>query len=292
MYSMNATPVFTTANTTAAYRLRYHFGWYSAGRQPHFESAPVAATINECLPEIARRHQYHVLESDVSPRVVRSLLSLKPNESPSRATNIVRGNLAKHLREQLGIRNVWSRGIFVRSVGNVSGDVIRRYISGQFAHHRAIPERDPERVQLARFHDLRDASELRKDSHSVFEYNVHVVFVADRRTEFLDFDVAEALVRYWRRVCEKNRWIAWDIEVVSDHAHLFVGLRPKDGPEQVVLSLMNNSEHFCESRYGAAMRHANLRALWRPSFYVGTGGAATTAQVKSFLVTGRHQPGR
>ena len=201
-------------------------------------------------------------------------------------TNIVRGNLAKHLREQAGIRNAWSRGIFTRSVGNVTGDVIRRYISGQHAHHRAVAECDRERAQLARFHDPRDASELRKHSHSVFEYNVHVVFVTDRRTQLLDFEVGEALVGYWRTVCAKNGWFAWDIEVVWDHAHLFVGLRPKDAPEHVVLSLMDNSEYFCESRYGAAMRDANVTTLWRPSFYVGTGGAATTAQVKSFLVAG------
>ena len=75
--------------------------------------------------------------------------------------------------------------------------------------------------------------------------------------------------------------------VVWDHAHLFVGLRPKDDPEQVALSLMNNSEYFCEIRYGGVMRDANLTAVWCPNFYVGTGGAATTAQVKSFLIGGR-----
>ena len=280
---MAPTPAFTVANTTAAYQLRYHFGWYSRGRQPHFESAQMAAAINDCLSEIARRHEYHVVETGISPTVVRALLSLKPSQSPSRVTGIVRGNLAKHLRERLGIRNLWSRGIFVRGVGNVTGDVIRRYIAGQFDHHRAAPERNPGRAEVARFHDPRDASRLRKDSHSAFEYNVHVVLVTERRAEFLDLEVAEALVRYWRAVCDKNRWIAWDIEVVWDHAHLFVGLRPKDDPEQVALSLMNNSEYFCERRYGAAMRDANLTTLWRPSFYVGTGGVATTAQVKSFL---------
>jgi putative transposase len=280
---MSAAARYTSVNTTAAFQLRYHFGWFTRGRQPLFEPVLVAAKINEHLPEIARRHEYHLLESEVSPRAVRSVLSLKPNHSPSRATAMVRGNLAKYLRQQLGLRNVWSRGIFVRSLGNVTSDVIRRYVSGQFAHHRAAPEHDPSRVQLARFHETRNASQLRAASHSVYEYNLHLVLVTERRAQFLDFEVAEALVRYWRRVCEKKQWIAWDIEVVTDHAHLFVGLRPKDDPEQVALSLMNNSEHFCRSRYSAAMYHANLTGLWCPSFYAGTVGAATTAQVKSFL---------
>lgn len=280
---MPASPAFTSANTTAAFQLRFHFGWYSHGRRPYFDSTPVAATIREHLADTVQRHKYHLLEADVQPSVVRSLLSLKPHHSPSRVTNIVRGNLAKHLREQVEMRNIWSRGTFVRSVGNVAAEVIRRYVASQFDHHRAAPLQQPESAERARFCDPRDPSQLRRDSHSVFEYNLHVVFVTERRTEFLDFEVAESLVGYWRRVCEKYRWIAWNIGIVWDHAHLLLGLRPKDDPEQVALNLMNNSEYFCERRYGAAMRESGLTRLWQPSFYAGTCGAATTAQVKSFL---------
>ena len=280
---MLMTPTFTSNNTSAAYQLRYHFGWYSHGRQSRFESSPAKAVIADCLPDIARSRNYHILELDVRPSVVRSLLSLQPNQSPSQVTRNIKGNLAKQLREQADVRNAWARGLFVRSVGSVTGDVIRRYVAEQFAHHRGAPTANPVRAELARFHDPRDSTELRRDAHSVFEYNVHVVLLTQRRAEFLDFEVAKALIDYWRRVCDKNRWIAWDIEVVWNHAHLFLGLRPKDNAEQVVLSLMNNSDFFCQGRYGAAMRQANLTALWQPSFYVGAAGAATTAQVKSYL---------
>jgi REP element-mobilizing transposase RayT len=52
----------------------------------------------------------------------------------------------------------------------------------------------------------------------------------------------EELVGYWRQVCDQKRWIAWDIEVVSEHAHLFLGLRPVNAPQSVALSLMNSSK--------------------------------------------------
>jgi len=278
--------VFTAANTTAAYQLRYHFGWPTHGRQPHFNSPEICAAVLEGLAEVARRHEYHVLESTIRPTVVRSLVSLKPRDSPSRVTGIVRGNLSKSLREQWGMRDTWSRGAFFRSVGTVTDDVIRQYIAGQFAHHGMNSVHNPERLMLAQFHDSRDAAQLRSDAHARFEYNVHVVLATDWRVPFLDLEVAESLVGYWRRVCEKKSWIAWDIEVVSDHAHLFLGLRPVDAPQSVALSLMNNAEHYCERRYAAAMCDAQLSALWRPSFYVGTAGAVTTAQVMSFLDVG------
>ena len=131
--------VFTAANTTAAYQLRYHFGWCTRGRQPRFNSPEICAAVSEGLAEVASRHEYHLLESNISPTVVRSLVSLKPHDSPSRVTGIVRGNLSKSLRERWGMRDMWSRGAFFRSVGTVTGDVIRQYVARQFSHHGVTP---------------------------------------------------------------------------------------------------------------------------------------------------------
>lgn len=282
---MAPTAVFTAGNTTAAYQLRYHFGWCTRGRQSRFNSPEICAAVGEELNDVAGRHEYHLLDSNISPTVVRSLMSLKPRDSPSRVTGIVRGNLSKSLSERWGIRDLWSRGAFFRSVGTVTNEVIRQYVARQFSHHEMTLGCAPECFTLAQFHNPRDATQLRSDSHTCFEYNLHVVLVTDWRVPFLDPEVAEALVGYWRRVCEKKRWIAWDIEVVPDHAHLFLGLRPVDSPETVALSLLNNSEHYCERRYAAAMRDAKLSTLWRPSYYVGTSGAVTTAQVMAYLTT-------
>lgn len=166
-----------------------------------------------------------------------------------------------------------------------TNEVVRQYVARQFSHHEMTLGCAPECFTLAQFQNPCEATQLRSDSHASFEYNLHVVLVTDWRVPFLDPEVAEALVGYWRRVCEKKRWIAWDLEVVPDHAHLFLGLRPVDSPESVALSLPNNSELYCERRNAAAMRGAKLSTLWRPSYYVGTSGAVTTAQVMAYLTT-------
>ncbi len=169
----------------------------------------------------------HYLSLQEAPFTRCGVIRRLGNQSPSRVTNIFRGNLAKHLREQTGIQNVWSRGFFVRSVGNVTADAIRQYASSQYQRHRAEPEHDPEFGPLARFHNSVDTSQIRRDSHSAYEYNIHIVIVTQKRKEFLDVTVAEELVRYWRSVCHKKRWVPWDIEVVSDHAHCWSDCGPK-----------------------------------------------------------------
>ena len=63
----------------------------------------------------------------------------------------------------------------------------------------------------------------------------------------------------------------------------FSGLRPTNSPQRVALGFMNNSAHYFHDRYGVALRDAKLAGVWRPGFYAGTVGSATTAQVKAFL---------
>jgi putative transposase len=127
---------------------------------------------------------------------------------------------------------------------------------------------------------------LRASNHCKFEYNVHVVFVVTRRQHLLDREAAESLVGYLKTVCDKKQWIAWNIEVVWNHAHLFLGLSPDDAPGSAALSLLNNAEYFLQRRYSAALRDEVERTVLQPGFYVGTVGSATTAQVKAYLARG------
>jgi putative transposase len=156
-------------------------------------------------------------------------------------------------------------------------------VQRQFEHHQAVPGDRHELPALCRFHSPQDAEELRKTAHGVFQYNVHFVFAVRRRCEFLDPYVAQALVEYWQHVCQRHDWQVWDLEVVWNHAHLYVGLLPSDSPQVAALSLLNNSEYFLQKRYGASLAAEGLDGIWRAGFYAGTAGAATTAQIRAYL---------
>ena len=196
------------------------------------------------MTRVLKDRKVHVLEQQVGPFGIRALLSLRPEDAPADVTRAVKGNLAAEARRLFNDRHLWSRGWFLRSVGAVTNKVVRKYVAGQFEHHRAAPVERPEIRALAGYHSGADPADLRSAAHCRFEYNVHVVMATRRRFDFLDMEVSEKLVAYWPRVCDKHGWLPWDIEVVSDHAHLFLGLRPADSPATVALSLMNNSAYF------------------------------------------------
>lgn len=70
-------PKFTTANSTPACQLRFHFHWYTRGRQPLFLSSAIATLLQNGLDIVVADNGYHLLEFDVSPSVLKTLMSLK-----------------------------------------------------------------------------------------------------------------------------------------------------------------------------------------------------------------------
>ncbi len=280
---MPPSPFFTAGNTTSRYELRFHFGWYTSRRKPLFADESTSNLIKQTLEDVAQRNELHLLESEIEPTVMRVLLSLRPETAPSAVTRSVKGNIATQVRQRLGIKKLWSRGWFTRSNGHVTNEAVRQYIASQYEHLVAAPIDEPEKVLMAGWHNPADACQIRTSAHAAFEYNVHVVLVTRRRFDFLDLEVAEHLVQYFRRVCDKKQWQLWEIEIVWNHVHLFLGLNPTDAADGVALSLMNNSAWMLHDRYAAAIKMDAMTGIWQPSYYVGTTGSATTSQVKAFL---------
>jgi putative transposase len=278
------TPFFTPSTVKTAFQSRFHFAWCAYKGQEKLAS--LRPVIEKTFLQVAERRNYHVLENEVEPRVFRALLSLAPQDSPAEVTRYVKGNIATAARNERGVAELWSRGWFVRSVGTVTTDTVRVYVAGQYERHGAAPGKLPDAAAKAGYRHRSDATVLRTSNHARFECNAHIVFVTCRRREFLDLHIAEALVDYWRRVCAKKHWIPWNINVVWNHAHVFLGLSPVDAPGDAALSLLNNAEHFLGTRYCAALRDEVDQTVWQPGFYVGTAGSATTAQVKAFLASG------
>lgn len=274
-------PFFTADSVNAAYQVRFHFGWYAHGRNDKLRT--IRYLVEDTLKAVCEKQGFHLLEHEVEPTVVRALISLTPQTIPAEVTRFVKGNIATAARNEAGISDLWSRGWFCRSVGTVTTQTIREYVATQYEHHRAAPESHPELAAKAQYRHPGDATKLRTSSHAVFEYNLHVVLVANRRADLFDLEMAEEIAVYVRQVCDRKSWIPWNIDVLADHLHLLVGVAPSESPENVAFSLLSNVEFFVQRRYAAALREIVETTCFQPGYYVGTVGAATTAQVKAFL---------
>ena len=119
----------------AVYDLKYHFV-----RMPKYRkkvlTPEVAEEAKQVFQRIAEEYDMIIDTLEVVEDHVHTLLEAPPRLSPSRIVQILKSLSARELfrefprlRRQLWGGKLWSRGYFVRAVGDeVTGDVIRRYI--------------------------------------------------------------------------------------------------------------------------------------------------------------------
>ena len=105
----------------------------------------VAVRLRDLIREICARNQIEILKGHVRAEHVDLLLSVAPNLSPSRVMQLIKGKTSNRLmrdfrtmRKEFWGRHLWARGYFVVTTGNVTDEVIAKYIELQ----GAVPQDD------------------------------------------------------------------------------------------------------------------------------------------------------
>ena len=98
----------------------------------------VGERLRELIREICKSLDIEILKGHIRPDHVHILLSVPPTLSPSRVMNAIKGKSSNRLMRDFRTlnrtywgRHLWARGYFVATSGNVTDDVIARYIAEQ-----------------------------------------------------------------------------------------------------------------------------------------------------------------
>jgi putative transposase len=73
------------------------------------------------------------------------------------------------------------------------------------------------------------------------------------------------------------------IGFLPDHIHLIIEAIPSLSVYECALAFLNNTNHWMHKHYWGVLKETGAWDVWQPSFYAGTVGEYTTAQVKRFL---------
>ena len=119
------------------YQCHYHFVFIPKYRKPVLRGE-IGAGVREIVREICKSYDIEILQGHVRPDHVHLLLSVPPTLSPSRVMNAIKGKssnrLMRNFRElnrQFWGRHLWARGYFVATSGNVTDEILMRYIAEQ-----------------------------------------------------------------------------------------------------------------------------------------------------------------
>ena len=119
------------------YQCHYHFLFIPKYRKPILRGE-IGERAREIIREVCKANDIEILKGHIRPDHVHLLLSVPPSMSPSRVMNAIKGRTSNRLmrdfrtlNRQYWGRHLWARGYFVATSGNVTDDVLRRYIEEQ-----------------------------------------------------------------------------------------------------------------------------------------------------------------
>ncbi len=286
-------PAFHSGNMKYAFQVHYHIGFRTRKNAKVLNQADRRNTLQQILSKVCKRGNYRILETELEQNWLRLLLSLRPDDAPSKTVQTIKANTSRlmfeafpQLETEIGLRSLWSRGYFVRSVGDVTDQVISEYLGKQKAHHAA---QQSDSVFLAGYADPDPERflDLRPFSHCMAEHNCHFVCCPVRHVGAIEQSHAPRLVEYIRRIAQVRHFDLIRLAVLSDHMHVFAALRPNQSPSYLATTVMNNTSHWYKQNNPGVFKVWDIPGFWTCSAFIRTSGAVTTNHVRAFLQSGR-----
>lgn len=121
----------------STYDLKYHLVWITKYRKKVMVGV-VAENVRSILREICRQNDVEIIRGHVSKDHVHLFVSVPPYISISTLMQTLKGkssrkllSISKELQKQFWGRHLWARGYFAASSGNVTDEVIMKYIETQ-----------------------------------------------------------------------------------------------------------------------------------------------------------------
>jgi putative transposase len=121
----------------SVYLLHYHFVFIPKYRKPVLRGE-VGMRVRELIRRICQALDVEIVRGHIRPDHVHLLLSAPPTLSPSRLMQAIKGKTSyqllrdfRSLRKEFWGRHLWARGYFVSTSGNVTDEVISKYIESQ-----------------------------------------------------------------------------------------------------------------------------------------------------------------
>jgi REP element-mobilizing transposase RayT len=233
--------------------------------------------------ELAREYGIELLEWETAETEVRTLVSLRPEETVAACAGKLKGRTSKWLRRELKLAQptaLLSKGYFACTAGKSNQAAIDHYLDRQGEHHgyadRVVPP-----VHVRTFED--DEAVHVRAPHAFTLLRFHLVLGTWGRRGVFGQEEAQAVTEAWRAAEAGNQFTLLKVSFVPDHVHLALRAHPAVVPGALVVHLLNVAQQVIWSRFAKAAIQAGIPRLWQPGAYLGSFGDVTTSRIQQYL---------
>ncbi len=122
---------------TCVYNIGYHIVWSTKYRRQVI-TGPVEERLKQLFYEIAKDFEFEIKEMEVMPDHCHVFVTCHPKKAPSDIVKCLKGITARKLlieypviKKKLLGGHLWNPSYYIGTVGNMSKDVVLRYIQNQ-----------------------------------------------------------------------------------------------------------------------------------------------------------------
>lgn len=112
----------------------YHIIWCPKRRRKVLVG-PVRDRLKHLIGEVADEHEWMIISLAIQPDHVHLFIRADPYTLPSDIPRLIKGRSSHDLREEfphlLKLPSLWTRSFFLSTAGNVSQEIIQKYIERQ-----------------------------------------------------------------------------------------------------------------------------------------------------------------
>lgn len=129
-------------NGHAVFDIKYHIIWVTKYRYKVLHG-PIALRVRKLIRQGCEARGITILQGSVGKDHIHLLISCPPSLAPSKIMQYLKGRSSRLLQDEFPElkkrywgQNLWERGYFCATVGNVTEEIIRNYIANQFTEER------------------------------------------------------------------------------------------------------------------------------------------------------------
>ncbi|AFK85916.1 MULTISPECIES: IS200/IS605 family transposase [Thermoanaerobacterium] len=121
----------------AKFLINYHFIWIPKYRRKILDNPEIVDLIKNTIAELSEKYNYEILAMEIMPDHIHLQISAIPQYSPADLMNKIKGitgfRIAKQFPELKARGKIWTNSYFCATTGNVSTDMIKKYIEEQWS---------------------------------------------------------------------------------------------------------------------------------------------------------------
>ncbi len=123
----------------------------------------------------------------------------------------------------------------------------------------------------------------RKNSHTVYNIECHIVFCTKYRARVLTGKIAERCRDLIREVCSANYVYITQGTVSPDHIHIQISIPPTLSILEIIQSIKEKSNSKLQAEYSELKEKYQGQSFWGRGYLAATSGQIDLAEIQQYI---------